>query len=250
MIHRRALLAAGLAMTAAPALAQSGAGDAQVGATGRFKARPGQPTQPPLPPGLHTLGLDRRDAHLFVPEGLSPTTPAPLIVMFHGKGQLAHETLGEWRRTAARNKVLVMAPQSRGMTWVVDNGPIGPDAQFIDRALAAVFDRFAVNPARIAAAGFSDGGTMALSSGMVNGDLFSHILTFAPIRFNAPGFVGQPKIFISNGESDPGASYANARAMARQLQGDGYDVEFHGFKGGHHIDEDAVKRAMRRFLGS
>lgn len=250
MIDRRLFLGAALSLAAVPALAQTGVGDAQVAATGRFKARPGEPTKPPLPAGLHTLGLDERDAYLMVPQGLDPARPAPLIVMLHGKGGQANETLGEWRRTAARNKVIVLAPQSRGHTWEVDNGPVGPDAVFIDQALAAVFDRFRIDPEKLAIAGFSDGGTMALSSGMVNGELFSDILAFAPIRFHAPGALGLPRVFLANGESDTGASYPNARAMARQLEGDGYDVEFFGFKGGHYMDEDAVKRAMRRFMGS
>jgi len=251
MINRRAALAGALAVTAAPALAQTGVGDATVAATGRLKARPAPlRPKPPLPAGLHTLGLDERDAWLMVPEGIDPARPAPLIVNFHGKGERANETLGEWRRTAARNGVIVMAPQSRGHTWEVPTLPLGPDAQFVDRALGAVFERFNIDPGKIAAAGFSDGGTMALSCGMVNGDFFSHILAHAPIRFHAPNSVGFPKIFIANGERDPGASYANARSMARQLQEAGYDVEFYGFKGGHQIDEEAVKRAMRRFMGA
>lgn len=250
MIDRRLVLAGGLSLAATGAArGQSGAGDASVAATGRLKARPGEPAKPPLPGGIHVLGLDRRDAHLFVPQGLDPARPAPLIVMFHGKGQLANETLGEWKRPAGSRKCMVLAPQSRGHTWNVDNGPTGPDAVFIDRALQAVFDRFRVDPAHIACAGFSDGGTMALSCGLVNGDLFSDILAFAPIRYHAPGFQGQPRIFFSNGNRDPGAVITQTRSMARQLQADGYDVEFHDFNGGHWMDEDGVKRAMKRFLG-
>ena len=251
MIDRRLVLGGALALTAAPAFAQaSGVGDASVAATARLKARPGTPSQPPLAAGLHVLGLDRaRDAHLFVPTGLDPAKPAPLIVMFHGKGQPANEVLGEWKRPAARRKCLVLAPSARSHTWNVDNGPGGPDAQFVDRALQAVFNRFAVDPAHIAAAGFSDGGTYALSIGLVNGDFFSDILAFAPIMYNAPNSVGQPKVFFSNGNKDPGAVLTNATSMARQLRGDGYDVAFHEFNGGHWMDEDGVKRAMTRFLG-
>jgi predicted esterase len=251
MIDRRLLLGGALALTAAqPVPARAAVGDASVAATARLKARPETPSQPPLAPGLHVLGLDRaRDAHLFVPAGIAPGQAAPLIVMFHGKGQPANEVLGEWKRPAARRKCLVLAPNSRGFTWNVDNGPGGPDAQFVDRALAAVFDRFSIDPAHIAAAGFSDGGAYALSLGLVNGDFFSDILAFAPIMYNAPNSVGRPKIFFSNGNKDPGAVFTNATSMARQLRGDGYDVAFHEFSGGHWMDEDGVKKAMTRFLG-
>jgi len=175
--------------------------------------------------------------------------PAPLIVMFHGKGQPANEVLGEWRRAAARRKVLVLAPSSRSFTWNVDNGPGGPDAQFVDRALQAVFDRFNVDPKHIASAGFSDGGTYALSLGLVNGDFFSDLLAFAPIMYNAPTSTGTPRIFMSNGNKDPGAVFTNTTSMARQLRGDGYDVAMHEFNGGHWVDEDGIKKAMARFLG-
>jgi len=251
VIDRRLLLAGGLALAASPVLAQSGVGDASVAATGKLKARPlPLRTKAPLAPGIHTLGLDERDAWLVVPEGIQPNEPVPLIVNFHGKGERANETLGDWRRHAARAKALLLAPQSRGHTWEIPSMPLGADAQFVDRAIARVFEHFAVNPQKIAAAGFSDGGTMALSCGMVNGDFFAHVLAHAPIRFHAPNAVGLPKIFIANGERDPGAPYATARSLVRQLQGFGYDVEFYGFKGGHQIDQGAVRAAMKRFLES
>lgn len=251
MIDRRLLLGGALSLAAAPpALAQEGVGDASVGATGHLKARPGAPTKPALAAGLHVLGLHpTRDAHLFVPRGIDPLAPTPLIVMFHGKGQLANETLGEWKRPAGARKCIVLAPQSRQHTWDVTNGPTGPDAVFIDQALQAVYDRFTIDPKHIASAGFSDGGTMALSCGLVNGDVFSDILAFAPIRYNAPDSRGQPRIFFSNGNRDPGAVVTFSRNMARQLTADGYDVEFHEFNGGHWMDEDGVKRAVKRFLG-
>ncbi|HYE41828.1 MAG TPA: alpha/beta hydrolase-fold protein [Caulobacteraceae bacterium] len=254
MIDRRLMLGGGLAL-AATALAgtvraQEGVGDASVAATGHVKARPGTPTKPMLAPGLHVLGLHpSRDAHLFVPRGLDPAVPAPLIVMLHGKGQLANETLGEWKRPAGARKCLVLAPQSREETWNVDDGPVGPDAVFIDQAMQAVFDRFAVDPGRMAVAGFSDGGTMCLSFGLVNGDVFGNLLAFAPIRYHAPDSRGQPRVFIANGTRDSGAPYSGSRSMARQLEGDGYDVEFFSFDGGHWMDESAVKAAMKRFLG-
>jgi phospholipase/carboxylesterase len=250
MIDRRLVLGGGLALAATPALAQSGVGDASVAATARLKARPGTPGLPPLGPGYHVLGLDRaRDAYLSVPASLKPGDLAPLIVMFHGNTQPANEVLGEWKRVAARHKCLVLAPYARKTTWNVDEAPGGPDAQFVDRALQAVFDRFSVDPRHIAAAGFSDGGTYALSLGLVNGDFFSDILAFAPIRYNAPGSVGTPRIFFCNGNKDPGAVFTNTTSMARQLRGDGYDVELYEFDGGHWMDEDGVKKAMARFMG-
>lgn len=252
LFDRRLVLGGGLALAAAPnAFAQaSGVGDASVARTARLKARPGMPSLPALTAGLHVLGLDRaRDAYLSVPSGIAPGQAVPLIVMFHGKGQPANEVLGEWKRVAARRKCLVLAPSARDFTWNVEQGPGGADAQFVDRALQAVFDRFTVDPKHIAASGFSDGGTYALSIGLVNGDFFSDILAFSPINYNAPNAVGQPRIYFCNGNRDQGAVFTNTTSMARQLRADGYDVELYEFNGGHWMDEDGVKKAMARFMG-
>lgn len=254
MMNRRAVLAGGLAGawaggTRAQNPAQNAVGGPLVAATGRFQARPlATPPLPPLAPGFHRLGLHARDAHLYVPAGLDTTRPAPLVVMLHGNSQKANEVMGEWKRTINRHKVLLMAPQSREYTWKFDDGPIGPDAVFIDRALQAVFERFAVDQRRIAVAGFSDGASYALSTGLVNGDFFSDILAFAPLRYHAPGSLGQPRIFFSQGNADMVASFANARSMARQLEADGYDVAFHDYRGGHGFNEEGVKRGLARFL--
>jgi phospholipase/carboxylesterase len=252
-IDRRTLIATGLAAAAVPgpsAAQVAGVGDASVAATARLKARPGTPTKGALPAGLHVLGLDpARDAHLSVPSGIKDGDVVPLIVMFHGKGQPANEVLGEWKRAAARHKCLVLAPSSRDYTWKVDDGPGGPDAQFVDRAMQTVFDHFAVAPQHIASAGFSDGGTYSLSIGLVNGDFFSDILAFSPIQYNAPTSAGRPRIFFCNGNKDPGAIVTNTASMVRQLKGDGYDVEFYEFDGGHWMDEKGVKKAMARFMG-
>ncbi|MBC6982835.1 alpha/beta hydrolase [Caulobacter sp. 17J80-11] len=264
-MHRREVLAGGLAgglaawaggaaaQTASQATPQAApqnaVGGPMVAATGRFQARPlAHPPLPPLGPGFHKLGLAERDAHLFVPPGLDPTKPAPLIIMLHGKSQLANEVMGEWKRAVSRRKVLLMAPQSRDFTWAFDQGPIGPDAVFIDRAMDAIFQRFVVDPKHIGVAGFSDGASYALSTGLVNGDFFSDIFAFSAIRYYAPGSFGNPRVFFTHGTRDPGANFANAKSMAAQLKADGCDVAFYEFNGGHMFDEECVKRSMARFL--
>ena len=76
-------------------------------------------------------------------------------------------------------------PDSRGPPWDVLEGGYGPDVAFLDRALELTFSRCAIDPARIAAEGFSDGASYALSIGITNGDLFSHVIAFSP-GFMAP----------------------------------------------------------------
>lgn len=248
---RRAAVALGLSAAAWPAVAAQAVpiGDPSGYPTGRLRARPG-PAGPvaAAPSGRQDLGLDRRDAILFTPEGLAPETPAPLILALHGAGQQANAMISDLDRHARQSAFVVLSVSSRGRTWDMDRGPVGADAAFIDLSLKTAFERVRVDPGRIAVLGMSDGASYALSTGMVNGDLFSDVLAFAPLRFIAPVSHGRPRFFISAGSRDRIASFGEARRMAEDLEGFGYDVEFHAHRGGHVIDRAGLRRGLERFL--
>lgn len=249
---RRAALALTFAAVAAPAAArQAGVpdiGDPAAYASGRLRARPGAVEAAPPGAGRIDLGLDRRDALMFVPETLDLTAPVPLVLALHGAGQQANAMLGDIDREARRLGFVALAPSSRGRTWELDSGPVGADAAFIDLALQAAFTRVRIDPARIAVLGMSDGASYALSTGMVNGDLFSDVLACAPLRFVAPSARGRPRFFISAGRDDRIAPFSEARDMAEQIEGFGYDVAFHQHRGGHVIDDEGLRQGLERFL--
>ncbi len=95
-----------------------------------------------------------------------------------------------------------MTRSPREQTWDVIAGGYGPDVAYIDRALEQTFSRYNVDPTRIAIGGFSDGASYALSLGVTNGDLFTHVVAFSP-GFMAPaGQHGSPMLFISHGTQD------------------------------------------------
>jgi phospholipase/carboxylesterase len=56
----------------------------------------------------------------------------------------------------------LLAPDSRDRTWDVILSSFGPDVDYIDRALGSTFQRYAIDPDRIAIGGFSDGASYAL----------------------------------------------------------------------------------------
>lgn len=123
-------------------------------------------------------------------------------------------------------------------------------AENMDRTLARIFDVYAIDPARIGAAGFSDGASYALSLGLLNGDLFSDILAFSPGFAVAPERLGRPRIFISHGERDPVLPIDRcARPLARELSYAGYDLIYREFPDGHVAPPDLVDIAIRGFLG-
>jgi len=220
--------------------------------SGRLGARPEQIAAPPsAKPGRHPLGLDgKRDGAFLVPNGLDSTKPAPLIVALHGAGGMATHILDLVATQAERYGIIVLAPESRGPTWDVIRGGYGPDVAFIDRALAKVFELHPVDPARIAVSGFSDGASYALSLGVINGDLFDHILAFSPGFLVPTTTADTPRIFISHGIHDEVLPIDPcSRRIVPALRRAGYDVDYHEFDGGHVVPPDLLERGVARFLG-
>ena len=150
---------------------------------------------------------------------------------------------------AEENSVLVLAPDARGATWDLIQQGYGPDVAFLDRALEEVFRTYAVDPERIAIAGFSDGASYALSLGLQNGSLFRDILAFSP-GFAAPSQTeDQPRIFISHGQQDTVLPIGHCgERVAAVLKQSGYDVDYRAFNGGHVVPAEMVTAAFARFL--
>jgi phospholipase/carboxylesterase len=246
MLTRRGFLAAGAVMLAAGAAAVRAVQTTR-GGDSLLRVRPRQPTRS-LTPGEHPLDLGRdRDGLLVVPRGYAPEKAAPLAVMLHGAG-------GQARRLASRFPmadefgVILLVPDSRGTTWDAVRGPFGVDVQFIDRALEQTFDRCSVNPRKIAIGGFSDGATYALSLGLDNGTLFTHVMAFSP------GFTahrrpqGRPRIFISHGRSDQILPIDScSRRIVPALEDAGYGVTYKEFDGPHTVPEGIAEEAFKWF---
>jgi phospholipase/carboxylesterase len=215
---------------------------------GRLSARPRPPTEPG-PAGLQPLSLGgERDGLLYVPDSYRADRPAPLVLMLHGAGSNASSGLRPLRDLADEAGLILLAVDSRRKSWDVLIGGYGPDVAFVDRALAQVFTRYAVDASRVAAEGFSDGASYALSIGITNGDLFTHLMAFSP-GFLAPGGQeGEPHLFISHGTQDEVLPIdACSRRIVPRVQRAGYDVQYREFDGGHTIPPEIVQEAVAWF---
>jgi phospholipase/carboxylesterase len=215
----------------------------------RLTARPGAPTVEPTV-GLSDLGLELlRDGLLYVPESYSPDTPAPLFIGLHGAGGAASNWESYPGRAEARGMIF-LAPDSRFSTWDVIRGNYGPDVEFINRALQHTFERCRIDPARIALGGFSDGASYALSLGLVNGDLFSHLVAYSPgFYVNADPPVGKPRVYVSHGTWDNVLPVTTSRNMiVPTLSSTDYDVTYEEFDGGHEVPAAISESALDWFL--
>ena len=217
---------------------------------GRLTARPRQGVKTSAT-GRIMLGLDwKRDAILQIPKNAGQS-PLPLLVMLHGATQDAEDMFWYLGSTHEEAGVAVLAPNSRDTTWDAIGGSFGVDVQGLNRALERVFETVAIDPARVAMGGFSDGGTYGLSLGLINGDLFSSIVAFSP------GFLingtpnGKPRIFVSHGTRDHILPIDRCgRRIAADLKKRGYDVTFREIDGDHEIPADVAREGLTWVTGS
>ncbi|HEY8609084.1 MAG TPA: phospholipase [Noviherbaspirillum sp.] len=202
--------------------------------------------------GLQKLDLgSRRDSYLYVPPGCDPSNPAPLVLLLHGGGGHAHHGLDLLRHLADDNGMILVAPASQAPTWdVIVSRTYGPDVRLLDQALGEVFARHAIDVRRLAIGGFSDGASYALSLGLANGDLFSHVIAFSP------GFIaplqprGQPAVFISHGTRDAVLPVGPcSRTIVPRLRRAEYAVMYDEFEGGHEIPAEVARFAVNWFFG-
>jgi phospholipase/carboxylesterase len=218
--------------------------------TGRLTFTRQRPTHTPLPPGRHDLGLfDTRDYVLIVPGGIDAAKPVPLMVMFHGGGGSAEKILPVMQAHAEANKFLLLVPQSLMPTWDIVIAGNGPDRERLDAALAHVAARFTLDSRRLAFAGHSDGGSYALSNGLCNGDIVTHILAFSAGFMTVLAQEGVPFVFIAHGSKDEQTPVETAgRSHAARLNAAGYDVTYIEYDGPHKSQPHIVEAAVRYFL--
>ena len=223
----------------------------------RVHVRPAPPTRP-IGPGDHPLRLGSRrlrdmavrDGRLYVPHQAAPDRPLPLIVLLHGGGGSAEDFRGIFP-LADRYGVIMLALDSRDNTWDGIDSPYGPDVLAIDAALEYAFKSVAVDDKRLALGGLSDGGAYALSLGLVNGDVFTHLVAVSPGYYAPPAPPnGRPRIFVGHGTRDNVYSAAGSRrTIVPRLQSAGYDVTYFEFDGPHWVTEDAARELLRWLVG-
>ena len=217
---------------------------------GRLGFRPHKPTRT-ITPGEHVLEDDNgRRSILFVPSTYDASKPAPFLLALHGATGSGDSMLRGTRPPAEKHGVIVLSPSSRDNTWDAIRGSFSTDVARIDRMLGDVFDQCAIDPRHLGVVGFSDGATYAISLGIINGDVFTHIIGHSA-GFIIPGNIhGRPKVYMSHGRQDPILPIDQCgRRIAAQLTRQAYVLRFDEFDGGHMASPEIRETAMAWFVG-
>jgi phospholipase/carboxylesterase len=196
--------------------------------------------------GMAPLGLAKeRDGFLFVPKANDSSHRAPLLILLHGATQRARlferliplaDTLG----------VVVLAPDSREMTWDAIRGEFGPDVAFLDRAIMLAFDRAFIDPCRVVIGGFSDGASYALSLGIRNPRVLRGVVALSP-GFVIPGKqIGRLPVFIRHGTKDQILPIERtSRPLLAALKDAGFTVDYEEFDGPHAVRPADTRTSMQ-----
>jgi predicted esterase len=244
IISRREFFALAAAGAAAACGGDSSPASPTPAVTGRLSARP-QAQHTTLSAGAHVLGREagRDDGIIYVPHGIDPDQTLPFAVMMHGGGGNSMR-MDFTLPLAEEFGVVMLLPQSRKGVWDAVVGSFGDDATFLDGALAQVFSGCAIDPARVTLGGLSDGATYALALGLLNGDLFTHLVAFSPGFLKQVDRNGRPRVFVSHGTRDTVFQISRGRDVVRQLREEGYDVTFLEFDGGHDVPDAVAREAF------
>lgn len=124
-------------------------------------------------------------------------------------------------------------------------------------ALLAREEARGIAPSRTVVAGFSQGGAIALYTGLRHAPPLAGIVALSTYLIGgdtlpAAACEGTPPIFMVHGSEDPVVQFGWAEASRQRLEALGYDVEWRAYRMGHTVVAEeiaAISTFLARVLG-
>ena len=214
----------------------------------RAAARPF--AQDEVPYGESRLGISDnfRDGSLYVPKSYRPGVPMPLVMMLHGYSG-ASQSVRYTFPLAEEFGVIVIAPESRDLTWGQSAPGFDPDVKYLGAAYRHVDGMLDIDKTHVALAGQSDGAGYALAMGLAYGDTFNHLMIFSGGLLQPFRKQGHPRIFLAHGINDTQMPIdRTARIFVPQLKSEGYDVTYREYEGGHGTPVPVIREGFQWFV--
>ena len=112
----------------------------------------------------------KRSYYLYVPKGLTPSKPVPLIVLLHGSGHVGLSLAEKWDGLAKKEGVIIIAPDSADSShW---SAP-GDGPAFLHELVEAVKTKYPINAKRVYLFGHSAGANFALLMSLYESEYFA-----------------------------------------------------------------------------
>ena len=185
-----------------------------------------------------------------MPPSVERQTPTAVLLFLHGALRTVDVFVDGHQAGADSNGVIVVAPYASFGTWDAIYGTFDQDIDLLDATLEWVYERWTIDPDRVAISGFSDGGTYSLAVGRANGDYFSRIAAYSPGLLLDITPVGKPPILITHGTQDAVIPVQNTSGfIVPWLRQEGYAVDYREFDGPHAIPLSAVN-SLLQMLGN
>lgn len=189
---------------------------------------------------LHGLGADGHDFAPIVPELLRPHWPALRFVFPHAP--VRSITINNGARMRGWYDIVSLDFANRA-----DAGGIAESVAAVEALIAREQAR-GIPAERILLAGFSQGGAIALATGLRRREPLAGLIalsTYLPdpasaARHRVAGAERQP-LFMAHGSADPVIPQAHAAASAQALQALGFAVEWHSYPMAHQVCGEEIQ---------
>lgn len=170
---------------------------------------------------------EKREYLLYVPPRYDPSRPAPLVISLHGAAvwPATQREFSQWNRVADEQGFIVVYPSGTTLdgsgtgvlpfrVWLAEPGEIvTADSRFISDLIDTLSAQYNIDPARIYADGFSNGGGMAFALSCTLSDRIAAVGMVAAAHALTWSWCTDPRpvsVITFHGTGDPLVAYAGA----------------------------------------